>query len=298
MNTKINILIVAKNENDKNSIDAILDNENYNLSHASSGGEALKLSEENRFHIVIADLNISGMTGVELIERLKTHDPNICIIVAVAQTSEKTVVDAIRQGAYDYITKPLNNEEVKIVLSRAAERQRLLEEAGKKEYYRELSIIDGLTGVYNYRYFYEMLPREIERAKRYPQEFSLLMLDIDGFKAYNDTHGHLAGDKLLRQLGHFLSESTRAVDMVFRYGGEEFAILLPQTPQTGAAIAAQRIMTHLRRKISVTVSIGIASYPMNAQSKEELIEKADRALYQAKCLGKDRVCIYGKEKAA
>jgi len=228
---------------------------------------------------------------------MKAENPNICVIATTDSSNDKSAVEAIRRGAYDYITEPFNSDDIRIVLSRTAERQRLLEEAGKKEYYRELSIIDGLTGVYNYRYFYEMLPRELERAKRYPQEFSLLMLDIDGFKKFNDSHGHLAGDEMLRKLGHFFKESIRVVDMVFRYGGEEFAVLLPQTPQLGAIAAAKRILNLVRKNLTITVSVGISSFPSDAASKEELIEKADRALYQAKCLGKDRACIYGSEEA-
>ncbi|MFC1704136.1 diguanylate cyclase [Candidatus Omnitrophota bacterium] len=295
---KTNTLIVSRDEAILGIVNTVLGEADYAIWSVGSEQEGLDLSKENQLQIVIADLDTPEFDGIKLIERLKAEDPNICVIVVIGDPSAKSAVEAIRRGAYDYMTKPLNSEETKIVLSRAAERQRLLEEAGKKEYYRELSIIDGLTGVYNYRYFYEILPREVERAKRYPQEFSLLMLDIDGFKDYNDTHGHLAGDKMLRQLGHFFMESIRAVDMVFRYGGEEFAIILPQTPQAGAATAAKRLLTMVKKRLPITVSIGVASFPSNAESREELIEKADRALYQAKLLGKDRAFVYGAKESA
>jgi diguanylate cyclase (GGDEF)-like protein len=162
-----------------------------------------------------------------------------------------------------------------------------------------LAITDGLTGLYNHRHFYQRLGEEVARAQRYGLLLSLLMIDIDDFKAFNDRHGHRAGDHLLRELGRVLEGQTRRqVDVVARYGGEEFAVILPSTGATEAKDAAGR----LRRAISeglpvaegetrpdVTVSVGVAGIPDHASSVDDLVEAADAALYRAKALGKNRV---------
>jgi diguanylate cyclase (GGDEF)-like protein len=194
----------------------------------------------------------------------------------------------------DYVTKPFNIEEVKLVIRRVADRQYLLHQAGQKEFYQEMSIIDGLTGIYNRRHLDEILRREIERAKRYSQSISILMIDIDDFKKYNDTKGHPAGDELLKKLADFLVQSIRVVDIVFRYGGEEFVVLLPQTLKQGAVEVAKRLLNLERQNIPATISIGLAAYPEDGKDKDDLIAKADSALYQAKHLGKDRICLWGE----
>jgi diguanylate cyclase (GGDEF)-like protein len=163
--------------------------------------------------------------------------------------------------------------------------------------YMELSIKDDLTGLYNQRHFYHLLHAEIERAERYGRPLSLLLLDIDDFKLFNDTHGHMEGDRVLERIGATIQRCVRRTDWAFRYGGEEFTIFMPETPGDQAGVVAERIRTEFRaerfrpspgREESKTVSIGIAQY----QSREELkefISRADRNMYEAKRLGKDRV---------
>lgn len=163
---------------------------------------------------------------------------------------------------------------------------------------KELSITDGLTGLYCYRYFNDVLEKEILRGTRYQQTFSLLMLDIDGFKKVNDNFGHPQGDEVLRELAQILKRVCRQVDIISRCGGEEFTIILPETDLEGAFILAERIRLVVKnyafgphdRPINLTVSIGIANYPESATSKSELIKEADRALYKAKADGKNKVC--------
>ncbi len=163
----------------------------------------------------------------------------------------------------------------------------------------ELSTLDGLTGLYNYREFHRRLTEEMQRSLRYGHPFSLLILDIDGFKAVNDIHGHLAGDEALRGLAALIRQEVRPADEVARYGGEEFAILLPETPGPGALAMAERIRdivtTHpilipSGRTVALTVSIGVATYPHDADSEERLIAASDQALYAAKNSGRNRVC--------
>lgn len=163
----------------------------------------------------------------------------------------------------------------------------------------ELAIHDGLTGLYNHREFYQRLEAEMERAKRYRDPLSLLMMDIDHFKAFNDTYGHQAGDSVLRALSALIRKEIRSVDHVARYGGEEFAVILPQTPSADAFAMAERLRNSIvtqaininkEQVVNVTVSVGVAAFPEDAKSRDDLIAAADQALYTAKHAGRNRVC--------
>ena len=164
---------------------------------------------------------------------------------------------------------------------------------------KRLAITDELTDLYNYRYLQQRLDEEIGRADRYDKRLSLLMLDIDDFKRVNDSHGHRVGDGVLAEVGHVLKTTVREVDVVARYGGEEFSVVLPETDASGAFIVAEKIreaisLTRFKdadgeRRIHVTVSIGLASYPVHAHDKESLLRAADDAVYRAKETGKNRV---------
>ncbi|MFC2016773.1 diguanylate cyclase [Chloroflexota bacterium] len=159
-----------------------------------------------------------------------------------------------------------------------------------------LATTDGLTALYNHRHFHRLLEQEIARCSRYGTAFSLIILDIDFFKVYNDTFGHLTGDGVLREVGELIRESIRTLDTAFRYGGEEFAIILPETPPKSAYVVAERIRERLEEKTSseamtVTASFGIASWPTDSVTKEEIIGRADAALYHAKRTGRNRTCL-------
>lgn len=176
----------------------------------------------------------------------------------------------------------------------AIEKTRLLESS------RLEAITDELTGLYNHRHFRKQLNLEVNRAERYRRPVSLMMIDIDYFKQYNDTNGHVKGNEVLRDLGEILRDGSREVDIVARYGGEEFTIIMPETEKKEAGILSERV----RKKVEqhkfpkttklpgkkITVSVGTASYPSNAASGFDLIEEADKMLYQAKNTGRNRVC--------
>jgi len=164
-----------------------------------------------------------------------------------------------------------------------------------------LAVTDGLTGLYNYRAFQEELSEEINRAERYFKTFSLIMLDIDHFKSFNDIYGHQTGDLALKEISKIIGSELRTVDFPARYGGEEFIIILPETSVDGAVIVAERIRNAVAEhpftsesgeRLLLTVSAGVACYPDDAASKEDMIKKADQALYLAKDKGRNTVCTY------
>ena len=167
----------------------------------------------------------------------------------------------------------------------------------------ELSITDGLTGLYVYRYFNDALEKEILRSARYRQPFGLIMIDLDSFKKINDSYGHPQGDEVLKEVSQIFRKICREVDIVARYGGEEFAIILPETDMEGAFVLADRIRMVIKNYafgakenvINLTASIGVASYPDIAISKTDIIKHVDRALYKAKAEGRNKTCRAIKE---
>lgn len=164
----------------------------------------------------------------------------------------------------------------------------------------EASNRDGLTGAYNRRFLEETLQREYSRVRRYSGTLSLVMVDLDYFKRINDTHGHLAGDEVLRSVVRNLNGVLREADWVGRYGGEEFAVILPQTDLKGATVVAERLRAAVAAKpvtvgdiiLNVTASLGVASWDAELTTHEQLIQRADQALYQSKAGGRNRVTVY------
>lgn len=209
----------------------------------------------------------------------------------------ETGVERFGAGDLSYRVQPIGQDELgqlgrtfNAMADKLAQSQALL---------RELSTRDSLTGLLNYREFRRQLREEAERSRRYGRAFSLLMLDVDHFKAINDTHGHLAGDKALRALAALIRGEVRPTDIVARYGGEEFVLVLPETTGAGALTLAERLRAGVAghavaltsdQAIALTVSIGLASYPDDAVSVQTLLSAADQALYAAKSGGRNRVC--------
>lgn len=168
----------------------------------------------------------------------------------------------------------------------------------------KLAVTDDLTQVYNYRYLKTALRREVKRATRFRQHLSLIMVDVDNLKAYNDRNGHLRGSHLLKEIAHCFTEQVRSWDLVAKYGGDEFTVILPQTDGPGALTVAERLRSSiataqfpLAPRGSITISLGVATYPDDTEQGSGLIEAADRALYQAKRLGRNRVEVADRQAA-
>jgi len=242
-------------------------------------------------------LNVQA--GLDLPGKTYLHDPGLQSLILVPLRSR-----GISIGSVHLLFTTLR------VLS-ATERQLLdtisrqvgvaVENAQLYQKSHRLAITDGLTGLYNYRYFYEVLGQEIEQSRHCDSQLALVMLDLDDFKEYNDIHGHLAGDDLLVDLARLLGGQIRTVDTAARYGGEEIAILLPKTDKPTARLMAERIRqaigTHVfvtretQDSTRITVSVGVAAFPDDAVKARELVHAADMALYAAKQAGKNCVCL-------
>jgi diguanylate cyclase (GGDEF)-like protein len=242
------------------------------------------------FDAVLMDLYMPHLSGIELLAEIKEPFPDVPVIIITGYGSIETAVESMKAGAADFVTKPVDAPVLDIRIRRAVEHAQT----------KRLAYTDGLTSLDNYRSFHARLQQEIDRADRYHRPLSLIMLDIDYFKAYNDVHGHLQGDTLLMQVAAVIKQTSRTSDIVARYGGEEFALILPETDKPSAEILGNRLRHEIEQSKfpgeevlpgnSLTVSVGIASY-IPPRTKDDLIAAADVELYRAKREGRNRVCV-------
>ncbi|KAF0216844.1 MAG: diguanylate [Geobacteraceae bacterium] len=457
------ILVVEDDSFFREVFSALLKEEGYVVDVAASGKEALKMLKGEEYHVVVTDLVLQDISGLDILSRVKQLDPAIEVIMVTGHANMETAIYALKNGARDYLTKPVNNDEFKHTVALCIEQRRLLDEnqelkglvnlfqvsqaianclelerlttlvvdalakevgvgrglgyflddgnlalkefkgidevAGKKvgeavtahvnwheertdsftllsnvlppgdsfgpgtgcdvkealvlfirskttvlggvilvnepgkpfpgavnnrnltflldqsalalenasryTTARNLLNIDELTGLFNYRYLEVAMDREIKRAERYGSTLSVIFLDLDQFKNVNDTHGHLIGSKVLKEVGMLLKKSVREVDTVIRYGGDEYTVILIETGMPGAASVAERIRRSVEAhtflsgegfNIKLTASIGYACYPDDAKSKAELLELADQAMYRGKYSGKNVVFHAAQKK--
>jgi diguanylate cyclase (GGDEF)-like protein len=189
--------------------------------------------------------------------------------------------------------KPITNDSVRILTMFANQAGLAIENSRLYEQTVVLSNSDSLTGLWNHGYFQYLLGEEIKKCSLVKSRFTLLMIDIDNFKAFNDSNGHQSGDAILKEISRIFKEASRKIDIVARYGGEEFAIILPITKKEEALVLAERIRKAVETSPglkNITISIGIASFPEDGEKKEDMISSADKALYQAKRSGKNKIC--------
>ena len=306
MDNKIKILVVDDEDNFRSTLKDFLAAHNHHILEAGNGIQALDVIEKEDVDLVISDMRLPKMDGITFTHKAKERRQDLPVIVMTAYASIESAVEAMKAGASDFITKPFKFAHILFIIERVMETKQLREMAVKSEYYKQLSNLDGMTSLYNYRFFKEMLKHEVDRHLRYNRSLSLLMIDIDDFKRINDSYGHLVGDQVLKQIADLLKKSIRSHDLVARYGGEEFAVILPETMEEEAIKVGERIVTTIRdhqfnliegssaERLSVTV--GLASFPKDAEEAEQLVENSDQALYKGKNGGKNQVFIYSKSK--
>ena len=294
-------------------LQAFLATQNYKTFIARNGEEALRQVENVEPDLILLDVMMPKMNGFETCRRLKLSDKAkyTPVIMVTALNEIESKIKGIEAGADDFISKPFNKLEllarvksllrVKTLHDQLQEKISQLERA--KERLRELAVTDGLTGLANYRHFKDVLNLEIRRAERHKSLVSLIMFDIDFFKNYNDTHGHLAGDKVLQGIGTLVSNNIRKIDLAARYGGEEFAVILPNTGDANARFVADKLRLLIEQHQfpfqdtqpngNMTISIGVATYPASGKTFEEFISCADKRLYKAKAAGRNTVVDKG-----
>jgi len=277
---------------------------------AKDGEAALAQAELHQPDLVLLDVMMPGMDGYETCRRLKARDKtkDVAVIFITGADGEAEEATGLGLGAIDYITKPFAPAIVRarvqnhLALVRANEELR-----AANEMLQRLAVTDALSGLANRRRFLEVGSQELERARRSGGLLCVLMLDIDHFKAINDTHGHPAGDAVIQAVARTLSDGVRSIDLAGRLGGEEFAVLLPITDCKGAVeladrlrerIASQAIPWENGQELRVTVSVGVAQGTPKTRTFEALLGAADQALYRAKNAGRNRVAatIYGSSQ--
>ncbi len=295
---KETILIIEDEEDILLLLSGLLESEGYQVITACNGREGVAKFEECGPDLILTDVKMPVMDGIEVLREVKTKESDTEVIILTGHSDEATAIDCLRLGAYDYFRKPLEDIDVLLTaIERVLEKRDLeLKNRSLVKQLEELSIRDPLTGIYNYRYLQTCLTEAIERSRRYGHKFFLLMVDVDHFKDVNDTHGHLFGDYVLKKLVEILLGELRSTDRLFRYGGEEFMIIINEISKAQAEKVICRQMRAIRnhiftyegQKAKITVSMGGVFFPEDAGNKVGLIKKADQALYRAKAAGRDR----------
>ncbi len=293
------ILVVEDQPAARRRIVKLLEQRDFRPAEASSGEEALEKLKDEDYAVVLVDLQASRGKAVKLLEQITELKPEQTIIVLAAPGS--AVADAaLKRGAYSAIPKPVRPADLDISLRNGVERYHLLR---TNVVLRHEALQDDLTGVLNRRYLDRYLEEEIERSRRYKRHFSLLFFDLDHLKQINDQFGHLSGSRVLVELVGVIKAKLRRTDKIFRFGGDEFSVTLPETDRRGAVDTAHRLRRAIRAhrfhpvegaEASLTASFGVATYPEDGATGEELLHHADEAMYLVKAGPRDGVGVKDK----
>jgi len=282
------ILIVDGEPSLHQTIVRLLADPGHRVEQTPSSELDLKELQGKAYEVVVLDLRKSRSQGLRLLKRILQVQPWISVIMVAKAASETARQKAIQRGAYFYLTQPLSENTLELVLRNGVERARVLAENKALE---DKVIFDDQTEAYNRRYMEMYLDEEIERSSRYGHPFSILFLDLDHLKEINDRYGHIYGSKVLRSVAILLRGRLRKSDKIFRFGGDEFVVALPETDSQQALVVAQRLSGALKRhripvrrgiQAIITASFGLATYPCDGSSQEELIRQADSLMYKAK----------------
>ncbi|MCA1620295.1 MAG: diguanylate cyclase [Acidobacteria bacterium] len=290
MTTKLSVLVVDDEPDKRLLLAFALENEGYQVFTAEDGAEGLAAVESYQPDLIVTDVMMPRMDGYEMIRRVRAN-PQTKFIPVIIQSAARVEGRDVRLGselgALGYLTDPTDLD---LLRSRA---RTLLELKQYLDSCQEAAFTDHLTGLANRRRFERQLEREVARTERYGRPFCLLLVDIDNFKDVNDTYGHDAGDEALRGVANVIQSGTRGIDTGARIGGDEFAVILPETSLERGLEVAERLRTAIAaldayREARVTASIGVAELPACARTGDGLRAAADAALYEAKRSGRDR----------
>jgi len=291
--TRIKILLVDDDPAILSVLQDLMSIFGHDYISATSGTDAIEKLKQDFFHIVLTDMMMPDMNGMGFLKHINANYPHIKVIVLTGYDRTFAYTDVIKAGASDFIAKPFNTDELEAKINR------LIREIELMHQLELLSISDGLTGLYNRRYFDTKIFEEVRRAFRQNHDLYLAVLDVDNLKEMNDKYGHIAGDKLLETVGVIIKKCIREnVDWPFRYGGDEFCVILTQVSREQAVMTVERIIDNFNeKKLPLTgLSIGMAKFVRNPDAKwtddiANLIRRSDNALYHAKNTGRNRVVV-------
>lgn len=322
----LKVLYVEDNKDARDALSSMLSNFFNTIIEADNGEDGLKKFKSSTFDLIITDIKMPKMNGVEMIKEIRELNDSIPVIISTAHEDNDFLMSFIELGINGYLLKPINYKQLTRTIKCVCGRLYLIYE--NKRYEESLELLvkertkelqdakerltlmvnkDPLTNLYNRRYFNDISKTLMHIGQREKDGLSLLMIDIDRFKTINDTYGHLVGDIVIKELAFILLKMTRSSDVVIRFGGEEFLILLPHTHLNGAVQISQKIRDTVKSLdvhidndidniIKFTISIGITEcYCDDDTEVDTVVQRADEAMYDAKHNGRDRMVIYKKK---
>ncbi len=294
---KVRVLIVDDDVAVRDTMNEYIQAAGFQSEAVSSAEEALDLITNDDFQVIVTDINLPGMGGLELTKAIKKNKESD-VIAMTGYSDDYSYEEAINIGASDFVIKPVRLEELLLRIRRVLKERELTKERVRMmEKLQKLAVTDGLTKLFNSRSFYSQLETEVDRFNRYKHPLALLLLDLDHFKEYNDNYGHLEGDKVLVRFSQIITSCLRTNDSAYRYGGEEFTVILPETggaeAQTvahriRAALEAERFTPEKEKDVQITISIGVTEYSSN-EELSTFIQRADKAMYLSKQNGRNKV---------
>lgn len=277
---KESVLVVDDDQRVAEVLQELLSALNFPSESSFSGVDALTRLEDKEYTVILVDMKMPGMDGFELICKAREDYPDLSIIAMTGFSDDFRYVDIINSGANDFIKKPVDTGELEAKLIRNISERNLRKELSR------LSMTDSLTGLYNQREFYIRLKQEIVRSVRQRHPLGLILVDLDDFKEYNDRHGHVAGDAVLRSIGQAINKSIReGVDTGYRYGGDEFAVILIDSDLSIAEEIGKRIKQAIDEGGHIGASVGYAMYS-DDMSLTDFVSAADSNLYEVKSRSK------------
>lgn len=303
-NTKLHtsqghILYVEDNQATAMVVSEQLKHIGYTVEHVTRGSKALELFQQNQYDLLMVDYILEGgMSGLELIQEIRlkqSHSFETPILVLSGLEDEEKKVTLLRSGANDYLSKRASRDEMAVRVNNLVKTKRLFEQVQyQQQKLQHLAMTDQLTELHNRHYLFEAAPQKISEAQRHGFPVALLIVDLDKFKFINDTHGHATGDEVLKETGKLLKQLCRKEDIVARFGGEEFVILLSHCSQEQALSKAESIRSELQQlrpaNLPVTGSFGVSTLePGRVKNFNQLFAQADSAVYKAKNDGRNRV---------
>jgi two-component system cell cycle response regulator len=295
------LAVVDDDKLQRERLASMLRSEGYTVHALEGAGRLLDMHQRKELDLVLLDVVLEGLSGIDCCRILKASGSFLPVILLTSRSDPDSRLEGLRIGADDYLAKPFDMRELLLRVAAFVKLKRTFDQTiAQRDKLRENAIVDELTGLYNVRYLQTRLAEEWKRAERHHEPLSVAFIDVDHLSAVNEKGGHEMGDQVLREIGVRLRSAVREIDVLTRYGGEEFVVLLPSTHLSGALTVAQRISHAVADKpidsgaggIRVTVSIGISLYPSpNVGSRDLLLRAADRALQRAKDEGDGRICV-------